>query len=68
MLIEAKKPFLVWTDLVDIDMVIPGVEKLPHTCNMALGIGATDNGFGDIFFTYHFSRLLEVGRRAQLLV
>ena len=43
MLIELKEALLVWTDLMEINMVITFVDEFFDRGDMALGIGTTGN-------------------------
>ena len=66
--IKTKEAFLVWTYLMDIHMVIAGLDECFYTGNVPLGIRAGDDRLGDVFFAYQLGCLFEMRWSRQLLV
>src|SRR5215203_5623216 len=64
---EADKPFLVRSDLVDVDVVEPGLCVLVDLGEVLASIRADDDALGDLLRGDELDRLLEVGGSGQLL-
>ena len=64
---EANESFLVRSDLMDVDVVEPGLCVLVDLGEVLAGIRADDDALGDLLRGDELDRLLEVGRRRQLL-
>src|ERR671916_416560 len=64
---EADEPFLIRSHLVNVDMVEPGLRVLVDLGEVLAGIWSDDDALGDLLRGDELDRLLEVGRRGQLL-
>src|SRR5215211_8993761 len=64
---EADEPFLIRSHLVDVDVVDPGLCVLVDLGEIPAGIRSDDDALGDLLRRDELDRLLEVGRRGQLL-
>src|SRR3954454_16799657 len=65
-LVEIEEAVLVGADLVDVDVVVAGIDELPDFLQVLFGIGATDEAFGDRLHVDQFGALFEVGGEGQL--
>src|SRR5206468_1972909 len=65
-LVEIEEAFLVGSDLVDADVRVPGAVRLADRVDVALGIGAADDGLGDLLLRDRLERGLEVRGRLDL--
>src|SRR3954465_8666094 len=64
---ETDEPLLIRSHLVDVDVVDPGLRVLVDLGEVLAGIRADDDALGDLLWGDELHRLLEVGRRGQLL-
>src|SRR5690242_500526 len=65
--VEAEKAVLVRADLVDVHVVEAGVLELADRLAVAVGIGAADDGLGDLLARERLGRLPEMTRQRELL-
>src|SRR5829696_6285227 len=64
---EADEPFLIRSHLMDVDVVDPGLCVLVNLGEILAGVRSDDDALGDLLRRDELDRLLEVGRRGQLL-
>src|SRR3954452_7821403 len=67
-LVEPEEAGLVRSDLVDMDVVVPGLVPGPDRREVALRVRTAGDHLGDRVLVDHGDRLLEVGRCRQLHV
>jgi hypothetical protein len=66
-LIKPEEAFLVRTNLMDVDMIVPGFGKRLDLLDMLGRIRTTYDHIGDIVFTYQLRRLGKMRWRRQFL-
>src|SRR4051794_27768956 len=65
-LVEIEEAVLVGADLMDVDVVIAGVDVLLDFLQVLIGVRPADDGLGDRLLVDQFGPLFEVGREGQL--
>src|SRR5918994_196356 len=65
-LVEVEEAVLVGADLVDVDVVVAGVDVLADRLYVPVGVGAADDALGDRLLVDQFGPLFEVGGEGQL--
>lgn len=67
LLIKAEETFLVWPNLMDVDMIVPGFGKRLDLLDMLGRIRPTDYDISNLVFTYQLRRLGKMCWRGQFL-
>jgi hypothetical protein len=67
LVVKPAEAFLLRADLMHVDVIVPGLNKLSDLLQMLCWVRATDNPPGHIVFAYQFCRRRKMRRGRQFL-